>query len=81
MRRWKGYQENGRRDTGRCGDNFSYNFAFPFCPGPTQSASTKRGDMFKKTKSKVLVDYASEEDDMSWHYDHKVMTPIKTIQL
>ncbi|KAM6915782.1 testis development-related protein [Xenentodon cancila] len=26
--------------------------------------------MFKKTKSKVLVDYASEEDDMSWHYHH-----------
>ncbi|XP_013867009.1 testis development-related protein [Austrofundulus limnaeus] len=25
--------------------------------------------MFKKTKSKVLVDYASEEDDM-WHYHH-----------
>ncbi|XP_051264602.1 testis development-related protein isoform X1 [Dicentrarchus labrax] len=26
--------------------------------------------MFKKSKSKVLVDYASEEDDMSWHYHH-----------
>lgn len=26
--------------------------------------------MFKKTKSKVLVDYASEEDDMSWHHHH-----------
>lgn len=26
--------------------------------------------MFKKNKSKVLVDYASEEDDMSWHYHH-----------
>ncbi|RVE55801.1 hypothetical protein OJAV_G00229680 [Oryzias javanicus] len=26
--------------------------------------------MFKKTKSKVLVDYASEEDDMSWHNHH-----------
>ncbi|XP_056150744.1 testis development-related protein [Lampris incognitus] len=28
--------------------------------------------MFKKSKSKVLVDYASEEDDMppSWHYRH-----------
>ncbi|XP_072218096.1 testis development-related protein isoform X1 [Leuresthes tenuis] len=26
--------------------------------------------MFRKTKSKVLVDYASEEDDMSWHYHH-----------
>ncbi|XP_028295601.1 testis development-related protein [Gouania willdenowi] len=26
--------------------------------------------MFKKTKSKVLVDYASEEDDMSWHFHH-----------
>lgn len=26
--------------------------------------------MFKKTKSKVLVDYASEEDDMSWHQHH-----------
>lgn len=28
------------------------------------------GAMFKKSKSKVLVDYASEEDDMSWHYHH-----------
>lgn len=27
-------------------------------------------NMFKKNKSKVLVDYASEEDDMSWHYHH-----------
>ncbi|KAF3702858.1 Testis development-related protein [Channa argus] len=26
--------------------------------------------MFKKSKSKVLVDYASEEEDMSWHYHH-----------
>ncbi|KAK5880158.1 hypothetical protein CesoFtcFv8_023214 [Champsocephalus esox] len=26
--------------------------------------------MFKKSKSKVLVDYASEEDDMSWHQHH-----------
>ncbi|XP_056436889.1 testis development-related protein [Gadus chalcogrammus] len=26
--------------------------------------------MFKKSRSKVLVDDASEEDDMSWHYDH-----------
>ncbi|KAM9355860.1 testis development-related protein [Pholidichthys leucotaenia] len=26
--------------------------------------------MFKKTKSKVLVDYASEEDDMSWRHRH-----------
>ncbi|CAN9507440.1 unnamed protein product [Ophioblennius macclurei] len=26
--------------------------------------------MFKKTKSKVLVDYASEEDDVSWHHHH-----------
>ncbi|XP_058470386.1 testis development-related protein [Solea solea] len=26
--------------------------------------------MFKKSKSKVLVDYASEEDDMSWHHHH-----------
>uniref|UniRef100_A0A3P9J0A5 Si:ch211-225h24.2 n=1 Tax=Oryzias latipes TaxID=8090 RepID=A0A3P9J0A5_ORYLA len=26
--------------------------------------------MFKKTKSKVLVEYASEEDDMSWHSHH-----------
>ncbi|XP_059212037.1 testis development-related protein [Centropristis striata] len=26
--------------------------------------------MFRKSKSKVLVDYASEEDDMSWHYHH-----------
>ncbi|XP_008311190.1 uncharacterized protein si:ch211-225h24.2 [Cynoglossus semilaevis] len=26
--------------------------------------------MFKKSKSKVLVDYTSEEDDMSWHYHH-----------
>ncbi|KAM4633255.1 testis development-related protein isoform 2-T2 [Polymixia lowei] len=26
--------------------------------------------MFKKSKSKVLVDSASEEDDMSWHYHH-----------
>lgn len=38
-------------------------------------ASATSGDMFKKSKSKVLVDYASEEDDMSWHYHHsyKVM--------
>ncbi|XP_063079536.1 testis development-related protein [Engraulis encrasicolus] len=26
--------------------------------------------MFKKSKSQVLVDYASEEDDMSWHHLH-----------
>ncbi|KAM6905928.1 uncharacterized protein PEZ65_017255 [Lycodopsis pacificus] len=26
--------------------------------------------MFKKSKSKVLVDYTSEEDDMSWRYHH-----------
>ncbi|CAG03563.1 unnamed protein product [Tetraodon nigroviridis] len=26
--------------------------------------------MFKKSKSKMLVDYASEEDDMSWHHHH-----------
>ncbi|XP_045917076.1 uncharacterized protein si:ch211-225h24.2 [Micropterus dolomieu] len=26
--------------------------------------------MFKKSKSKMLVDYASEEEDMSWHYHH-----------
>nr|XP_061806478.1 splicing regulatory glutamine/lysine-rich protein 1-like [Nerophis lumbriciformis] len=26
--------------------------------------------MFRRSKSKVLVDYASEEDDMSWHYSH-----------
>lgn len=26
--------------------------------------------MFKKSKSKVLVDYASEEEDMSWHHQH-----------
>ncbi|XP_035473278.2 testis development-related protein isoform X1 [Scophthalmus maximus] len=26
--------------------------------------------MFKKSKSRVLVDYASEEDDMSWHHHH-----------
>ena len=25
--------------------------------------------MFKKSRSKVLVDEASEEEDM-WHYDH-----------
>ena len=33
--------------------------------------------MFKKSRSKVLVDDASEEDDMSWHYDHcyKVRVP------
>ncbi|XP_051517704.1 testis development-related protein-like [Myxocyprinus asiaticus] len=26
--------------------------------------------MFKKSKSKVLVDEASEEDDVSWHHEH-----------
>ncbi|KAJ8410188.1 hypothetical protein AAFF_G00201690 [Aldrovandia affinis] len=26
--------------------------------------------MFKKSKGKVLVEYASEEDDMSWHHQH-----------
>ncbi|XP_061742137.1 testis development-related protein [Nerophis ophidion] len=26
--------------------------------------------MFRRSKSKVLVDSASEEDDMSWHYHH-----------
>uniref|UniRef100_A0A3Q2ZB79 Si:ch211-225h24.2 n=1 Tax=Hippocampus comes TaxID=109280 RepID=A0A3Q2ZB79_HIPCM len=26
--------------------------------------------MFRRSKSKVLVDYASEEEDMSWHYRH-----------
>ncbi|KAM9797988.1 testis development-related protein [Neosynchiropus ocellatus] len=26
--------------------------------------------MFRKSKSKVLVEYASEEDDMSWHHQH-----------
>ncbi|KAM8847372.1 testis development-related protein [Synchiropus picturatus] len=26
--------------------------------------------MFRKSKSKVLVEYASEEDDMSWHHHH-----------
>ncbi|KAM8832978.1 testis development-related protein isoform 1-T1 [Spinachia spinachia] len=26
--------------------------------------------MFKKSKSKVLVDYASEEEDVSWRYHH-----------
>lgn len=41
----------------------------------TQRAAIERdgsttGAMFRKSKSKVLVDYASEEDDMSWHYHH-----------
>ncbi|KAK0147628.1 LINE-1 retrotransposable element ORF2 protein [Merluccius polli] len=28
-------------------------------------------EMFRRSRSKVLVDYASEEeDDMSWHYEH-----------
>ncbi|XP_046877437.1 testis development-related protein [Hypomesus transpacificus] len=33
--------------------------------------------MFKKSKSKVLVDSASEEDDVSWHHQHtyKVRSP------
>lgn len=31
---------------------------------------SKSGAMFRKSKSKVLVDCASEEDDMSWHYHH-----------
>lgn len=55
---------------------------FFFSIGPTRSISATSGDMFKKTKSKVLVDYASEEDDMSWHYHHsyKVMTRIKSKQ-
>ncbi|XP_077599815.1 uncharacterized protein LOC144214944 [Stigmatopora nigra] len=26
--------------------------------------------MFRRSKSKMLVDYASEEDDMSWHFQH-----------
>ncbi|KAJ8274744.1 hypothetical protein COCON_G00093690 [Conger conger] len=26
--------------------------------------------MFKKSRGKVLVEYASEEDDMSWHHRH-----------
>ncbi|XP_077442548.1 uncharacterized protein LOC144064162 [Stigmatopora argus] len=26
--------------------------------------------MFRRSKSKMLVDYASEEDDMSWHFRH-----------
>lgn len=26
--------------------------------------------MFKKSKSKVLVDEASEEDDVAWHHEH-----------
>ncbi|XP_036405973.1 si:ch211-225h24.2 [Megalops cyprinoides] len=26
--------------------------------------------MFKKSKGKVLVEYASEEDDVSWHHQH-----------
>ncbi|XP_076128884.1 uncharacterized protein LOC143109968 isoform X1 [Alosa pseudoharengus] len=26
--------------------------------------------MFKKSKSQILVDYASEEDDMAWHHLH-----------
>nr|XP_057913096.1 testis development-related protein [Doryrhamphus excisus] len=26
--------------------------------------------MFRRSKSQVLVDYAAEEDDMSWHYRH-----------
>lgn len=30
----------------------------------------KFGKMFKKSKSKVLVDYASEEDEISWHHQH-----------
>lgn len=30
----------------------------------------KFGKMFKKSKSKVLVDYVSEEDEISWHHQH-----------
>ncbi|KAM3602742.1 uncharacterized protein V6R79_009930 [Siganus canaliculatus] len=29
----------------------------------------------KSSKSKMLVDYASEEDDMSWHYHHSYKEP------
>lgn len=28
--------------------------------------------MFKKSKGKVLVDEASEEDDVSWHHEHAI---------
>lgn len=38
------------------------------------------GDMFKKTKSKVLVDYASEEDDMSWHHHHSYKVKNKSLR-
>lgn len=41
----------------------------PHPPPPPNKPRLRRRveDMFRKSKSKVLVDYASEEDDMSWH--------------
>lgn len=84
MRRWKSYQEKtdkATQDSAGSTSEFLIQLFF-FSIGPTRSISATSGDMFKKTKSKVLVDYASEEDDMSWHYHHsyKVMTRIKSKQ-
>ncbi|KAL1250261.1 hypothetical protein QQF64_021266 [Cirrhinus molitorella] len=36
----------------------------------SQTAKLPARIMFKKSKSKVLVDEASEEDDVSWHQEH-----------
>ncbi|KAJ3607069.1 hypothetical protein NHX12_026584 [Muraenolepis orangiensis] len=33
--------------------------------------------MFKKSRRKALVEYASEEDDMAWHYEHSYKSPGK----
>ena len=61
---------------------FFFCLFFRFLPKYFQKGQRQfdSGDMFKKSKSKVLVDYASEEDDMSWHHHHSYKVKMRQME-